>query len=159
METGPDREQPSGPVLLYDEQCGFCDCSMRLLLRLDRRRVFRVAPLDGDYAAELFARRPDLRDVDSMVLVEDAVGGDRAARGYAPSEGHVPERVSIRSTAVLRVVRRLGGGWRLFLVFALVPRPLRDWAYDVFARHRGRLFALVGGCPLQPPDDLSRLLD
>ncbi|HVZ48183.1 MAG TPA: DCC1-like thiol-disulfide oxidoreductase family protein, partial [Gemmatimonadaceae bacterium] len=47
------------------------------------------------------------------------------------------DRVLTRSGAALRVARHLGGGWRLLSgALRLVPRALRDAAYDAVARRR-----------------------
>ena len=43
-----------------------------------------------------------------------------------------------RSTAVLRVARRLGGAWRFSKWAQVVPRRLRDGMYRVVARNRHR---------------------
>lgn len=137
--------EPTGPVLLYDGHCGFCNWAVRMVLGADRQGRFRFAPLDGELASSVLSRNPGLRGVDSLVLVE---GTDAA-----------PEAVYVRSEAVLRSVRLLGGAWRLLLVFAVVPRPVRDWAYDVFARCRYRLFGRYETCPVPPREARSRFLD
>lgn len=136
----------AGPVLLYDGLCGFCDWTVRLVLRADRRRVFRFAPLEGDFARHVLARHADLRGIDSVILLE-------------PSEDGSRNRVHVRSAAVLRTTRYLPGAWGLLGAFALVPRPLRDWAYDVFARNRYRLFRRLEACPIPPREVRSRFLD
>ena len=46
----------SGPVLLYDGLCGLCVRTVQIVLRGDRRGVLRFAPLQGDFAAEVFER-------------------------------------------------------------------------------------------------------
>ena len=44
------------------------------------------------------------------------------------------------STAVLRVMKHLGGGWRMVaLILMIVPKPIRDAVYRMIARHRHRL--------------------
>jgi predicted DCC family thiol-disulfide oxidoreductase YuxK len=53
----------------------------------------------------------------------------------------------------------VGGWWRLFLVFGLIPRALRDWGYDVIARNRYRWFGKVEYCELIPEDMRAMLLD
>ncbi len=115
-----------GPVLLYDGACGFCGAAVRVVLRHDRRGTLRFASLAGAYARGVVERHPELAGADSMVWVESAT----AERG---------ERVLARSAAALRVAAYLGGAWRLLLAGWLVPRPLRDAAYDLVARHRHRL--------------------
>jgi predicted DCC family thiol-disulfide oxidoreductase YuxK len=136
----------AGPVLLYDGLCGFCDLTVRAILRVDRRGVFRFAPLDGAFAASALARYPELRGTDSVVLVE------RGAEGETTS-------ASARSTAFLRTAHHLGGVWRLLGVFVVIPRPLRDWAYDVFARCRYRIFGRFDACPVPPAEVRRRFLD
>jgi predicted DCC family thiol-disulfide oxidoreductase YuxK len=68
------------------------------------------------------------------------------------------ERVRVRSDAVLALARYLGGAWRALTIFRLVPRPLRDLAYDVFARHRYRVFGRYSACPIPPPEVRARFL-
>mgnify|MGYP001223001035 CR=1 FL=1 len=134
------------PVLLYDGVCGFCDGTVRMLLRVDRRRVFRFAPLGGDFASKTLARHPRLRGIDSLVLVEAAEDGSDAG-------------VHVRSEALIRAARHLDGAWRLLAVLGAVPRPLRDWLYDVFARHRYRIAGRFDTCPIPAPEVRSRFLD
>lgn len=144
---GHDAAAPSNqahPVLLYDEVCGFCDRFVRFLLARDRRAVLRFAPLEGPYARSVIERHPGLRGIDSVVLVEPEAGGG--------------ERACARSTAALRAVACLGGGWRMALLVALVPRPLRDVFYDLFARWRYRLFGRYDSCPVMPPELRDRFL-
>ncbi|HEX5707013.1 MAG TPA: DCC1-like thiol-disulfide oxidoreductase family protein [Pyrinomonadaceae bacterium] len=139
------REE-SGPVLLYDGVCGFCNKSVQTVLKSDRRGTMRFAALQSDYARRLVARHPQLEGIDSVVYVEPGVEGR-------------PERVYVRSEAALRVASYLGGPWKIFLAARLIPRPIRDRLYDLFARHRYRLFGRRDTCMLPPPDARRRFLD
>lgn len=134
------------PVLLYDGRCGFCDRTVRLLLRIDRRRVFRFAPLGGHFASETLARHPHLRGIDSLVLIEVAEGGSG-------------DRAHARSDALVQVARHLGGPWQLLMALRAVPRPVRDRLYDLFARHRQRIGGRLDTCHLPGPEVRSRFLD
>ena len=136
---------PGAPVLLFDGLCGFCDRTVQLVLRFDRRGVMRFAPLEGEFASAVLDRHEGLRAVDSLILVEPSVDGG-------------PARVHVRSEAVLALGRYLGGPWRALAVLRLVPRPLRDWAYDLFARHRYRVFGHYSACPIPPPETRARFL-
>jgi predicted DCC family thiol-disulfide oxidoreductase YuxK len=133
-----------GPVLLYDGACGFCSAVVQTVLRRDRRRTLRFAALQGAYARDLLARHPELAGVDSLLWVEPS------ARG---------ERVYVRSDAGLRLARYLAGPWYLALAVRLVPRLLRDSAYDVVARHRHRLGAPAEACFVPPPEARARFVD
>ncbi|HVX40697.1 MAG TPA: DCC1-like thiol-disulfide oxidoreductase family protein [Gemmatimonadaceae bacterium] len=133
-----------GPILLYDGLCGFCDGAVQFVLRRDRRGRIRFAALQGDFAAAVIARHPELAGVDSLVLVERAPGGG--------------ERVSVRSDGALRVARYLGGAWRATTLLRLVPRALRDWAYDTFARNRYRWFKRLEACRVPTAEERERFV-
>ncbi len=132
------------PVLLYDGVCGFCNKTVQMILDRDRRGLMRFAALQSDYGRAVVARHPELRGVDSVVYVEPAAGG---------------ERVYVRSDAALKVASYLGGLWKVLLAARLVPRVLRDYFYDLFARNRYRFFGKYDACLLPPPEVRARFLD
>jgi predicted DCC family thiol-disulfide oxidoreductase YuxK len=134
------------PVLLYDGLCGFCDGTVQFILRHDRRGTLKFATLQGEYARGVIERHPELAGVDSLVLVEPD-----------PATGR--ENVYVRSTGALRVARYLGGAWHLTRATAIVPRFLRDWAYDAFARIRYRVFGRYDSCPIPTPEQRARFID
>jgi predicted DCC family thiol-disulfide oxidoreductase YuxK len=132
-------------VLLYDGVCGFCDATVQFILKHDRSRRMRFAPLNGDYARRVFRRHPKLNGVDSLVLIETDLGGH--------------EWISVRSNAVMRIALYLGGFWRCAIIFKLIPRFLRDAAYDLFARHRYRWFGRRNECAVPSARVRARFLD
>ena len=146
MDSAPPRH-----VVFFDHDCLLCNGTVRFLMARDHRDVLRFAPLQGPTSKEMFSRHPEAaQDPDaltSLVLVE--------------VHGQAGERVSMRSTAVARVLRRLGGFWGfLGLLLAAIPRPLRDWGYNVVAKHRIRWFGVAtpDTCPLPTPEQARKLL-
>ena len=133
-------------LLLYDGLCGFCDRTVRFVLARDRRGTMRFAPLQGEFAAGILARHPELRDVDSLILVERAGAG-------------APERITVRSDAVVRIADYVCGGWSAAALLRLLPRAVRDWGYDVFARSRYRIFGRYTSCPIPDPGTRARFID
>jgi predicted DCC family thiol-disulfide oxidoreductase YuxK len=143
--VAPDDKAQS-PVLLYDGLCGFCDSTVQFILKHDRRGALKFATLQGDFARGVIARHPELAGVDSLVLVErDAASGR--------------EKVYVRSDGALQVARYLGGAWNLARAVAIVPRFLRDSAYDGFARIRYRVFGRYDSCPIPTPEHRARFID
>jgi predicted DCC family thiol-disulfide oxidoreductase YuxK len=136
---------PAVLTLLYDGECGVCDATVRAVLRADPGGPLRFAALKGDFAERVISRHPRLRDVDSLVLVQ--------------TDPHGEEQIDIRSDAALGLAEYLGGVWRLLLVGRLVPRRIRDGAYDLFARHRHRLLARPDHCRVPSPGERARFLD
>ena len=130
-----------GPVLVYDGDCALCSRLTRFVLRRDRAGVFRFAARDSEAGRRLLLRA-GLRGPppEYLVLVEGA-------------------RTFIRSDAVLRVGRLLGGPWAaLAAAGRLVPRALRDAAYDFIARRR-RSLARAPRCETPSAALRARLLD
>lgn len=124
---------PQQRLVLYDGVCGLCDRTVQFLLRVDREQLLRFAPLQGETAAAIRNRHPQLDGVDSIAYVKTASG---------------QEDVYVRSTAVLKILKEAGGAWRLLAVFLLVPRAIRDAVYDWVARNRYRWFGRYDNCPL-----------
>jgi predicted DCC family thiol-disulfide oxidoreductase YuxK len=132
-------------VLLYDGTCGFCASSVQWVLRHDRRGTLCFAALQGETARPILARHPELASVDSVVWVEDA--------------GGVGELVAVRSEAARHVARYLGGVWSVAARLAgLFPRGLRDWGYDLIARHRHKLTRNGPECLLPTAEERARFL-
>jgi len=116
-----------------------------MILRRDRRGTMRFAALQSAYGEAVKARHPELAGVDSVVLVERSRDDE--------------ERVFIRSDAALRVAAYLGGWWKLLLAFRILPGAARDLFYDLFARHRYKLFGKYDSCLVPSPEVRSRFVD
>jgi predicted DCC family thiol-disulfide oxidoreductase YuxK len=125
-------------VVFYDGVCGFCDHTVRFVLRHDDAAAFRFAPLQSDYAAAVLSRHGrDASDLDTVCLLVDPDGPG--------------ERLLARSDAVFAIFAGLGGFWRIVALGRFVPRPLRDAAYGAFARRRYRWFGRFEQCQLPSP--------
>ena len=127
-------------VAFFDGVCNLCSGAVNFLLDRDRAGRLRFAPLQGPTFAQLRQAHPELDGVDSFVLWEGA-------------------RVHTRSTAALRSLMALGGVWRLAAAGLLIPRFLRDAAYDLVARRRYRWFGRQDSCRLPTPELRARFLD
>lgn len=136
----------AGPILFYDGVCGLCDRTVQFVLRHDRAGRVRFATLQSGVARVVLTRHGrDARDLDTMYLVLDA---------DTPRE-----RLLCKSDGILAVLRELGGPWRLVAAARLVPRGLRDRAYDWVARNRYRWFGRYDHCALPRPEVRERFLD
>ena len=129
--------KPEPSILLFDGVCHLCQGSVKFVLKRDRHERFRFAALQSPAGQKLLREYGlDPKVLNSLVLIE---GG----QSYQ------------RSAGVLRLLKGLGGLWSLLYVFILVPRPLRDAAYDLLARNRYRWFGRDESC-LMPTADIRR---
>ena len=126
-------------VVLFDGYCHLCDRSVQFVLDHDRRRAFRFAPSQSPGAAPFLAR---------------------CGLGSAPGTIVFVERDgwSVRSTAAIRMARRLGLPWSLATIALIVPATLRDVAYRIIARNRLRWFGQRDTCRIPTPEETGQFL-
>ena len=132
-------------IVLYDGVCGFCNGSVRWLIERDGGSRLHFAPLQGETAAALRARHPEIpTSLDTIVFIE---------------VGPAAERVWLRSAGVFRALRELAPPWCwLAALRFLAPASLWDVAYQAFARRRYQWFGRYDACPIPPPDVRARFL-
>lgn len=122
-------------IILFDGICNLCNSSVQFVIRHDKKKQFKFASLQSDMGQQLIRiESKDPRSNNSFVLMESG-------------------NYYYRSTAALRVLLLLGGAWKLFYVFIVIPRFIRDAVYDFIARNRYRIFGKRNECML-PNDDL-----
>jgi predicted DCC family thiol-disulfide oxidoreductase YuxK len=137
----------SHPIILYDGVCGLCNSMNQFVLGRDPAGVFRFASLQSSLAARILARHgANTSDLDTVYVV------------ISPDQPD--EKLLSRSDAVVFVARQLRGMSRvLAAVYSVLPRPVRDWAYGLVARHRYSIFGRFDSCPLPTPQNRARFLD
>lgn len=64
----------------------------------------------------------------------------------------------VKSTAVLRVAKALGGLWQLLYIFIFIPKPVRDLIYNVIAKTRYKFFGKCSVCMVPGKDVENRFL-
>lgn len=137
----PTAVLKDGPVLLYDGECGVCSRSVQWILSHERSQSLRFAPLESPVGRRLVSETQIPLNVDSLLWVEGSENG-----------------VVVRfwSSAVFSTLRYVGGPWRLLLVLRLLPKPLVDALYRLFARHR--LSVAPKACLVPRPEVKARFL-
>lgn len=136
------RMKVDDPVLVYDGICALCNRAVQFVLKRDRS--IRFAPLQGTYATHLLKRHPDLRAIDSVVFVT-SVGG--------------VENVRTKSDAALAVLEHIGWPRAVVTIARIIPRPVRDFLYDVIARTRYDVFGKLQSCPVPAREVRNRFID
>src|ERR1700722_14003803 len=144
----------SHPIVLFDGVCGLCNRFVQFVLRSDSSDLFRFAPLQSALAAGILARH----EVTPQTVAHDVVQGSvQNGVRNSPPQG---ETLLARSDAVLFVLQQLGGIWRpVSRILGLLPRTVRDFAYNAIARRRYAIFGRSESCILPNPKDRDRFLD
>jgi predicted DCC family thiol-disulfide oxidoreductase YuxK len=134
-----NMENSNTPIVLFDGVCNLCNRAVQFIIKRDPKGKFKFASLQSDPGQALLKDFNVLTGFDSFVLIE----GDR---------------FFVRSTEALRVLRGLGGLWKLFYGFMIVPKPVRDFVYDRVAKSRYRIFGRRESCMIPTGDLKERFL-
>jgi predicted DCC family thiol-disulfide oxidoreductase YuxK len=77
--------------------------------------------------------------LDSLALIED-------------------NKIYYRSTAALKIARKLSGGWPLLYGLIVLPSAIRDGVYDWIGKNRYRWFGEKSTCRLPTATEKSKFL-
>lgn len=128
------------PVLLFDGICNLCNGSVIAIVNRDPQAKIRFASLQSELGQKLVTQHQlDQKDIDSVIMIYEG-------------------QAFVKSDAVFRVLQLLGGFYRLFLVFKILPRGLRDLIYDWIAANRYVWFGKRDVCMIPTPDLDDRFL-
>jgi len=126
-------------VIFFDGVCGGCNRFVDFVIWADVRREILFSPVQGETSVKfsLYQNQPprewEIVYVDEKGLYEGA-------------------------DAILLVLRRLGGLWRLPALLIHVPRPVKDYFYGVISRNRYSIFGKRETCRVPSPEERERFL-
>jgi len=129
--------QENAPILFYDGHCNLCHKVVRFVVKRDKKKIFLLAPLQGETAVQQLSEA--VRSVDSVVLLAG-------------------NEVYLKSRAAFSVLKLLGLPWSVLNVFSILPMSLTDKIYDAIARRRYRIWGRRDVCELPDVLDQSRFL-
>lgn len=127
-------------IILFDGICNLCNASVQFVIKHDKKQQFLFASIQSDASVKLLLQHNNkINSLNSIVLIE----GDKTYK---------------KSTAVLRIARKLGGLWKFFYAFILIPEFLRDKIYDLIATYRYKWFGKRDKCVLYIPSHKNRFI-
>lgn len=129
-----------GAIVLFDGVCNFCNASVNFVIERDTAGYFKFAPLQSEIGEELVAKHNiNTAETDSVIVVEN-------------------DRAYTHSSAALRIAKRLDGLWSWSYALIIVPKPIRDFFYRLFAKYRYKLFGRQDACMMPTPEIRARFL-
>jgi predicted DCC family thiol-disulfide oxidoreductase YuxK len=124
----------TGPILIFDGVCILCSRLVKFVIRRDRSAKITFAQLQSP-AGQSLLQRFDLRadDIDTVVYITG-------------------QKLHLKSSAILCLLKDMGGTWSLFYGFIIIPEFIRDYFYNLIARNRYRIFGKTESCMMPDPD-------
>ncbi len=139
MKRTSNQSEPI--VLLIDGHCNMCHGLAKFVVGRDKRAVFRFASLQSELGRRLLKEGGMPEDaLETFVMVDNG-------------------KYYTKSTAALRIGRKLGWPWSVAYPAIVVPRFVRDRVYRFVARRRYRWFGRSESCLLPTPEMRSRFLE
>lgn len=133
-------------LILYDGVCGLCNRVNSMVLKRDQKELFHFAALQSPPSSEIMRQfQRDPATLDTFYVVQDY-------RSRSP-------RLLDKADAALFIATHLGGFWRLARVFGIIPKFVRNKAYDLVARYRYRVFGRYDACSVPNPEHRRRFID
>jgi len=124
-------------VMLFDGDCALCSRTVAFILRHERAPTISFVSTRSPEGGAIGAGHgidPATLDA-TFAFVEDG-------------------RAFLRSDGALRVVAHLRAPWSWLAAIRVVPRPLRDAAYGLVSRNRGRFGS--ARCMVPTPETRAR---
>lgn len=127
-------------IILFDGVCNLCNNSVDYVIRKDPDRYFRFASLQSESGAFFIQKYEiDTRKIDSVLLVEN-------------------EKIYYKSTAALKIAKKMKGPVKLLYGFIIVPPFIRNVVYDIIAKNRYRWFGKRETCRLPTNEERELFL-
>ena len=127
-------------VILFDGICNFCNYWVNFAIKRDKDKKLRFSPIQGETAKQLFPQyNLHPTDLSSVIFIDNGT-------------------VYTQSSAALRIAKHLDGGWKLFYGFLIIPKFIRDFFYNIFARNRYKWFGKKESCVVPNPELRERFL-
>jgi predicted DCC family thiol-disulfide oxidoreductase YuxK len=127
------------PILLFDGVCNLCNGFVNFAIAHDPHAKLLFAALQSETGQRLIQKYAIPNDLRSFIFVE---------------QNHYDEK----STAILKVLKRLHGAWPLLFGLMIVPTPIRNAVYDFIAKNRYRWFGKETHCRIPTEETKRRFL-
>ena len=128
-------------VILFDGVCNFCNYWANFILARDKNDFFRFAALQSTAGQELLKKfKLNRTSFDTFVLIDG-------------------ENYSTKSTAALMIAGKLKSVVKLFYPFIFLPKPFRDFFYDLIAKNRYKFFGKRESCRIPTKEERGKFLD
>lgn len=127
-------------VLIFDGICILCNSIVNFVIKRDTKETFKFVALQSDKGKEFLKKHKlETSNVETVVLITE-------------------DQYYIKSAAALIVLKELGGIWKSLYIFIYLPKPIRDFIYNLIAKSRYRLFGKLNTCMIPTKEIMHRFL-
>src|SRR3954449_9261728 len=99
-------------VVLFDGVCNLCNGAVQFIIKRDPKGHFKFASLQSEVGQKIISHYQINSEIDSIVVIEN-------------------KKVYIKSSAAIRIGRKLNGLWKLSAILMTLPPIFRNFLYDI----------------------------
>ena len=126
---------------MFDGLCNLCNSSVQFVIKRDLKKKIVFSSLQSEIAQDFLSTQNDsLKNCDSVILIDK-------------------NNIYTKSSAAIKVSQSLKGLWFMMSIFILLPKPIRDYVYDVIASRRYRWFGKRTNCYIPTKEEQELFLD
>lgn len=124
------------PIILFDGVCNLCNASVQFIIKRDSKKIFLFSSLQSDASQDILLQyNLEKLDFDTIILLDNGIIYDK-------------------STAILKIIRKLSGFYKLGYIFIIVPKFIRDYVYKIISKNRYKWFGKRDTCMI-PTEELK----
>jgi predicted DCC family thiol-disulfide oxidoreductase YuxK len=128
-------------IILFDCVCNLCNGAVQFIIKRDNKNQFLFASLQSQEGKQILEEHNfTVNKANSFFLFENG-------------------KLFYRSTAALKVIKKLSGLWPLLYGFIIVPKFIRDGVYNWIAKNRYRWFGRKDECMIPTPELNAKFLN
>ena len=128
-------------VILFDGYCNLCNSQVNSILRFDSKKIFYFSNLDSSFSKKVIKEnKVESLEGKTIILYHN-------------------NKIIIKSNAAIKIAYLLGGFFKIFIIFKILPNFVRDWIYDVISRNRYRWFGKSDSCYIPKKEILDRFIN
>ncbi|UIN49465.1 thiol-disulfide oxidoreductase DCC family protein [Bacillus safensis] len=127
-------------LILFDGVCNVCSGAVQFVIKRDPNERMMFASLQSDTGQRILKENGlPLDEFNSFIYIEKGT-------------------LYTKSTGILKAARHLKGIYRWSFLLLSIPRPIRDWFYQLIAKNRYKWFGQKTSCMMPTPDIQKRFL-
>ncbi len=128
-------------IILFDGVCNFCNFWVNFIIYRDKDDIFKFAALQSEAGQKLLQEyKLNVSDFDTFVLI-------------------VNDKHFTKSTAALKISKNLKSFVKLLYPLIILPRPIRDFFYDLIAKNRYKFFGRRDICRIPTEEERDKFLN
>lgn len=137
-----EKEYPSkkyNHIIFFDGECILCNRFIQFVLQNDVFNTITFVSLQSDFAESFLTERQVIRDFTTIYFFDNG-------------------KIFDKSSAVLRIMLKLGFPYNLMYGLIILPKFIRDTAYKFISQKRHSFFSNATVCHLPSQEELKRII-